>query len=340
MTTYDDRRQWPGTVPPVGGAVDRRPGSVRRTTNVDMVRHEGLRGPLVITGHGRDLHTGAASDAGPTVLDEGDIEVHIDYTGSRTVTSVRADPEAAGLQALVGVPSGSGFRRALAEHVPTLTGSGSVVHQLLDDVTPATLSSGSVLAREGLIRLAAAPGKTAGPMGICAGWQFGGAMEAAIAETGIPLLGWGPPAPALVRADDPWAWHETPDLPATSMRRRRLIDLGPDPADPAGLLVEVHFRDSYWERDLTETIVHEYRLTLTLDEAGLVTSASATPGPLPAPECPSAAASVHRLVGRGVTDLRARVRDEFQGTTTCTHLNDVFRSLADLEHLAGHLSDA
>jgi hypothetical protein len=31
-----------------------------------------------------------------------------------------------------------------------------------------------------------------------------------------------------------------------------------------------------------------------------------------------------------VADLRAEVRAEFTGTTTCTHLNDSFRILADV----------
>lgn len=338
MTAYDDRPLWPGTVAPVGGTVDRRAGSVRRTTNLDMIRFEGLRGPLVVAGSGRDLLT-LDDTAEPRVVDRGSVSIEIDYLGPRTVTTVAADPAPEGLDGLIGAPAGSGFRRALAEHVPGLVAGGGVLHQLLDDVTPAVLISGSVLAREGLIRLAAAPGKTAGPMGICAGWQFGGAMEAHIAETGVPLLGLGPTAPVLDRADDPWAWHETGDLPPTSMRRRRLIDVGPDPdADVAdALAVQVQFRDSYWEHDLVETVVHEYRLVLRV-VGGVVTAASATPGPLPAPECPSAAASVDRLVGHGTADLRARVRDEFQGITTCTHLNDVFRSLADLDHLAAHLT--
>jgi hypothetical protein len=159
-------------------------------------------------------------------------------------------------------------------------------------------------------------------------------MEDAIRETGIPLLGWGPPAPDLGRLDDPWAWHEVGDLPATSLRRRRLIDVASWDADPDVLEVLTHFRDSYWEPDLTETVVHEYRLRVLVDQVdGTVRLAEAVPGPLPAPECPSAAASASRLVGRPVASLRTVVREEFTGTSTCTHLNDVFRSLADVGQL-------
>ena len=50
----------------------------------------------------------------------------------------------------------------------------------------------------------------------------------------------------------------------------------------------------------------------------------------------------HRLretvaVGMTTDELRARVRTDFTGSATCTHLNDVLRSLADLPVLAAAL---
>ncbi|MEO6627784.1 MAG: DUF2889 domain-containing protein, partial [Aquihabitans sp.] len=177
------------------------------------------------------------------------------------------------------------------------------------------------------------------PINICAGWQAGGAMLGAIAETGVPLLGWGPPAPDVDPVDDDLAWHEMEPLAPGSMRRRRLIDVGPLVEDSAprsshAVQITVLYRDSYWEKDGTETVVHEYALLATADVIGWrITSASALPGPLPAPECPAAAASAARIVGVEVGQLREVVREQFTGTTTCTHLNDVFRSLADVHHL-------
>ncbi|HEX2575255.1 MAG TPA: DUF2889 domain-containing protein [Aquihabitans sp.] len=335
MTTYDDRRLWPGTVPPVAGSPERRPGSVRRTTNVDLVRPDGPTGPLVVLGAGRDLHTGSA---GGGVLAQAATEVAIDYLGGRIVRSVMTDPVVDGVEALVGARVGSGFRRTLAEALPDLARGHGLVHLLLDELTPATLISGSTLAREGAVALAGGPGATM-PIDICAGWVADGAMVHAIADTGIPLLGWGPPAPSLDRPGDPDAWHPMPVLAPRSMRRRRLLDVGAGPASgPAGdsdeLLVQVRFRDSYWEADGTETVVHEYGVTARVDPSTwLVTGAEAVPGPLPAPECPSAAASAGRLVGRRVDDLREVVRAELTGVSTCTHLNDVFRSLADIPDL-------
>ncbi len=336
MTTYDDRRLWPGTVPPASGSPDRRPGSVRRTTNVDLVRPEGFTGPLVIAGSGRDLVTLGGGDVAVGAVASS--EVVLDYLGGRLIQSaaVAAKPVSVGLDVLVGTRVGSGFRRMLAELMPGLAASHSLTHLLLDELTPGTLISGSALAREGSIKLAGNGPMAKMPLDICAGWVADGAMTVAIAETGIPLLGWGPPAPTLERADDPLSWHEMAPLPARSMRRRRLIDLGPgrDSSGSGDLLAQVRFRDSYWEPDGTETVVHEYGLTLAVDPASwLITAAEAVPGPLPAPECPSAAASADRLIGVRVDDLRDLVRAEFTGTSTCTHLNDVFRSLADLAHL-------
>jgi hypothetical protein len=58
---------------------------------------------------------------------------------------------------------------------------------------------------------------------------------------------------------------------------------------------------------------------------------------LPWDECPGAAGSAARLVGQPVGALRRIVGDELRGTSTCTHLNDLLRSLADVPHLVALL---
>ena len=58
---------------------------------------------------------------------------------------------------------------------------------------------------------------------------------------------------------------------------------------------------------------------------------------LPWFECPEAAGSAERLVGRPLDGLRASVRAEFLGTSTCTHLNDALRALEDVPALVRHL---
>ena len=319
-------------MPPVAGSPTRRPGSVRRTSSVDILRPEGLLGPLVLAGSGRDLRTDNRGHG--EVVDRANTEVVIDFIGNRLITSVATSPEVVGIARLIGVRAGSGFRRQLSELLPELAGSGSLTHLLLDEVPPATLISGSALVRAGLVKVAPDGDMSRLPLGICSGWRSDGEMQRAIQDTGIPLLGWGPPAPKLT-GDDVLAWHEMDELVTGSMRRCRRIDLWRE-----GEFVhsDVRYRDTYWGDDGTETVVHEYGVTARFEVASWsVASIDAVPGPLPAPECPAAAASIQRIVGLEPRELRAFVRESMVGVPTCTHLNDVVRSLADVAALARHL---
>jgi hypothetical protein len=88
----------------------------------------------------------------------------------------------------------------------------------------------------------------------------------------------------------------------------------------------------------TETVVHEFVIGLVLDGRDLrVVDSTATPRVLPWFECPEAAGSAERLVGRPLDGLRASVRAEFLGTSTCTHLNDALRAFEDVPALVRHL---
>jgi hypothetical protein len=224
------------------------------------------------------------------------------------------------------------------------------VYQLLDDLPVATLISGYSPQQAMAARSSGrdAPGRTMprrAPEGLeliqqadlCAGWKAGGTIMLGMAA-GVPPVVTGPDAPALDRADDPWAWHEVPgELPALGMRRRRRIDVVPAP-DDATVLVDAHFRDSHMDDEGAETVVHEYVIGLVLDGRDLrVVDSSATPRVLPWFECPEAAGSAERLVGRPLDGLRASVRAEFLGTSTCTHLNDALRALEDVPALVRHL---
>jgi hypothetical protein len=166
----------------------------------------------------------------------------------------------------------------------------------------------------------------------------------------------GPVAPALLDSDlGPDAWHDMPELPPGSMRRQRLVQR-------SGSDIWAMFRDTYAVLDGPPTILHEYSVTATAtatvsgggehgdhgggggehgDHGGgggggdhgehsedVVTSCVATPHVLPWGECPNAAASARRLVGRRLGDLRAMVKEELGGTSTCTHLNDLLSSLS------------
>ena len=123
------------------------------------------------------------------------------------------------------------------------------------------------------------------------------------------------------------------------MRRRRRIDVVP-PSDPRqGLLhVDAMFRDSYATATGLETIVHEYTFTADVDpRTHIVLASEAVARALPFGQCPEAAASAGRLAGNGLDDLRERIRADFVGPSTCTHLNDMLRALADVGFLAARI---
>ena len=105
----------------------------------------------MLTGAGRDLATDGSGRA--VVVAAGRTEVVVDYLGDRRIRSIDAAPDVPGLDRLVGARAGSGFRRQLADALPDLAVTGSIVHLLLDETTPATLISGSSLARASAQRL-------------------------------------------------------------------------------------------------------------------------------------------------------------------------------------------
>ena len=168
---------------------------------------------------------------------------------------------------------------------------------------------------------------------MCAGWARDATMIATLQTQGRMPAPMGPVAPNLERAGDPIAWHELGALPPKSTRRLRRLDVlapGPD----ATATVDVFFRDSHFDDDGVETVVHEYSVVAAVDVgARTITEIEARADVLPWKECPAAVASAGRLAGFPLADLRAHVRETFTGTSTCTHLNDVLRGLADVDAL-------
>jgi hypothetical protein len=157
------------------------------------------------------------------------------------------------------------------------------------------------------------------------------------AELGYLPVPVGPPAQRLEQSGDPFSWHAMDPTTPGMMRRRRLIDV--TPGEP--LLVFAMFRDTYTDDSGTEVVLHEYTMHVTVDpETSIVLSSQATPQALPWPECPAAAASASRIVGRPVDELQQFVRTELRGIATCTHLNDLLRSLRGVGDLSALLGQA
>jgi hypothetical protein len=313
---------------PVTATPARRRSSVRRTTSIDQRRSGRGEGQEIVAG-GRDLLTHA--DGRTEVVDEVRLLATVDPAG--TLTSIEADPPVAQLGGLVGGHGARRLRARLDELVPEHRDDATVLHQLIDDFPMAALISSYGSSREQPeFRL---PPDAGGRLtDLCAGWAAGATMLDALERTGIFPIPIGPPAPDLGSVDDPLAWHELPPMAPRSVRRRRRLDLVL--GDP--LQLDVHFRDSHLGADGIEDVLHEYELAVTLDPALVVLSADATARVLPWPECPAALGSTARIVGQPVTALRRLVASEFKGTSTCTHLNDVLRSVAGALSLAGALA--
>ena len=336
-----------GPKDPVRATVPRRPGSIRRTSSIDTARLQGFGGDSVVTARARDLRTG--TDLAPFVLAEVEFTARIDGS-SRQLVDIVASPPDPGLDGLLGTLVGPGFRSRVNQVCPAEQEAGTLLHLLLDDLPGATLVSGYAMQRAGLFSRSRASGSTGGPASsaasmmtaqddLCAGWAHDGTMMVTIRSTGEIPVPTGPPAPVLEGPDDPFAWHAMEVLPPHGMRRRRRLDVvAPDGADGRYHL-DAHFRDSHMDEAGAESVVHEYGVSGTVDgSGGRILDIGARAHVLPWVECPGALASADRLSGMPVAELRAHVRREFKGTSTCTHLNDTLRSLGDVDALIDGLS--
>ncbi|MDQ1461459.1 MAG: hypothetical protein QOI08_2943, partial [Actinomycetota bacterium] len=272
-----------GPQQPATRTPDRAPGSVRRTSNIDIVRLDGISGPVRVAGRARDLatdRTGAARVVAARTL-TAMLEPTLD------VRALETEPAEPALARLVGRHVAAGFRAAAVDAVPDSRRAADLLYLLLDDLPVATLVSGYAMQRAGLI-----PGipreRYAPTVDLCSGWRSGGTLMQVIETSGAPPMTLGPAAPPLERTDDPDAWHTLPRPVARTVRRRRRIDvvIGDE------LRVDAMFRDSHFDDDdERESVVHEYALRATIDAMTLeITSAHATPHVLPYVECPSAAA--------------------------------------------------
>ena len=300
----------PGPHNPATTTPPRAPGSVRRTSSIDTHRPDGRGGPGFVDARARDVVTGADGLVAST--DEVRLQLVVDPDG--TVVD--------GIDALVGRRVNSGFRRAVAEALPDEVRRRTLLHLLLDDLPGASLVAGYALVRND-----PAPFRKGSNLaGVCAGWAEGASFIRTAEATGFIPVPVGPPAPADTDGDDPDAWHEMAPLPPGGMRRRRRLDL-------TGDRVDAHFRDSHHDTP-GELVVHEYALSARVDrQAGCLTDL--VPGALVLPwaECPNAVAHAVRVEGVPLRELHGAVRRDLVGEVGCTHLNDMLRSLADLEAL-------
>jgi hypothetical protein len=324
LLPISQRRLWAGTSGPASSTPSRPRGSIRRTTSIDVTFSDDDRW-VTLTGRGRDLLTPV--DGPAQVLDVAGLAVRLESC-SRIIGEIHAQDGSADLAGLIGRPATYGFRRQIRTDFPELTASGSLLALLLDDVPPATMISAGSLVRRNAVPDAAP--WVISKIDVCAGWASGGVMARA-QQTGPRHVGEGPIAPSLDGPSDRLAWHSMPVLPTGSVRRRRRIDVSS--AAAGAHLIDVLFRDSYFEPDGGESGVHEYGLHLEADAADHITSIDVRAGVLPGPQCAAALDSAQLVVGRTMAELREHVEATFRGVSTCTHLNDALRSISDVGSL-------
>jgi hypothetical protein len=317
---------------PVLGTPPRRRPSIRRTATVDSRRPDGLSGHVVVDARARDLRTGA--DGEVTLERDCRLDLVVDATARRVVAA--SCPGRAWVEQLAGARTGQQFRRRLAEVAPAkLAATDPLLLLLLDDVPGSQLVAGFALHSDPDHSMAIEVDHLGAVVDVCAGWAADASILRQVRLRGEIPTPVGPPAPPLPDVDlDALAWHDVDPLGPHDMRRMRRLDTGPSTAEPGTWWFDAHFRDSHVDVDGLETAVHEYVVDGAVDPAArTITSISADARVLPWQECPQAVGSAQRVVGRWLGGLRATVLEELVGTSTCTHLNDVLRTLADLDHL-------
>ncbi|WP_067650733.1 DUF2889 domain-containing protein [Nocardia harenae] len=314
---------------PAGPTPPRRPGSVRRTSTVDMRWPGGQGTQLRLTGRARDLLTPGDGTA-PVPLREDAMRVGVD-PATRTIEEIETTPAHPRVAALAGLRGGSNSRGVLAETMADEAAAGTPLYLLLDDISGSSLIAGFAYSRwidHDVFVQALATRPARDVTGVCVGLQAG---SSALRPDGSAK--WDHrvrPVGPLPRADDPAGWHALEEITEVSMRRARRIDVHLDDV----IVIDSMFQDSSTTPAGGRVAVHEYRVRATADPAtGRLLGVDADPRVLPYAECPLAALNVGTVIGTPLADLRSVVQHELAGTAGCTHLNDALRALAEVPAL-------
>jgi hypothetical protein len=291
----------------------RVPGSIRRSSHIG-VQTTDHGADLVVHGAVRDVLTDADGTGRPVASATVDCVVAAD----RSVSSITSDPAETRLPNLVGTVAHRGWRAAAREVVD----DDSPLSSLLDDVPIALLLSSYGALRQGTLDLAGVQPLMMRMRNLCAGWAEGATpMRMMDAGLQMPLPG---VVPAPARSDtDALATEVRQPLAIGEVRRTRRLDVVPG----ATTVVHADFRDSWCAPTGDVGVLHEYVVSASIGADGVMETIEAEPRVLPYDECALAAASPQRLVGRSIVEVAAHVRAT-AGTHTCTHLDDLLRSLS------------
>ncbi|HEY2215224.1 MAG TPA: DUF2889 domain-containing protein [Acidimicrobiales bacterium] len=277
-------------------------GSVRRTSHVDMITHD--NGLLELSGV---AHQGEVTATCRAIVG-----------AARDLLSLELSPALDADGELLGLAVARGFRGV----VDLICPPGTLTHLLLSELPVAALLSGYGMLYTGLMPSPLSDAYIEHlPVDICSGWDGSASFMVQIRRDHEMPTPDGPMAPP-----DGDGWHAMPALVAGSMRRQRLLDR-------TGSNVWAMFRDTCARPDGVVIVLHEYTVEAVIGAGDVIESCVATPRVLPWAECPLANDSAGRLVDQPVSSLRTLVKDEFVGTSTCTHLNDLLSSLAQADQL-------
>ena len=300
-------------------------GALRRTSTIDT--HPAGTGNSDVDLRARDVV--AVEPDTVHVLGEVSVRAHLT---ERVIDDIASASDDARLAQLSGSRVGPGFRSTVGKLLPEEARRASLLHLLLDDWVGASLVSGYAVQHAAInlgIEEKLPPGVADNMAGICAGFAADASLVPYAKRNGTIPSVHGPIAPPL---DTHAALHAVEPLRAHGMRRFRRLDL--HPADAGSADFDAHFRDSHVDGEGVETIVHEYTVVGSVEvTTRTITSVTAQVRVLPWQECPGAIGSAARARGMTLWELRGRIRGEFVGTSTCTHLNDTLRAIGDLDGL-------
>lgn len=336
-------QSWPARLAPSRSLGPFAAGSVRR--HIDIITHPRAGGTeLAVLAVGHDVTVPTDADAAPRIVEQLELNIRValpeHHIVAVAVEAVPALRRADALATLVGVSACAGFRRLATARGDELgEPPGSLLRTILYDIPIAVLLRRSV--DSPLITDAPPPPGWTPPVDLCAGWVDGGALHTWASRVGPRRLGHGPP-PEPIDGSDGTSMTMPPGAPqptAGSTLRSRRIELRRQAQVTSFRSI---MRDLVFERDhetTPVTVVHEYEVAATLDQAtGAISHCAATPVVLPAPQCPDAAASAARLSGTTLSTAIEALDTEFTGTRTCTHLNDTLQTITAIPSLAGRLA--
>ncbi len=310
----------------------RPPGSIRRTTSIDVTWAEGAMGPRTMAGRARDMV--ASPGGGNVIRAEASMSAVIGF--DRSIMAISAEPEPAGLAKLVGERGGGHLRMALREVLPELLATASPLYLLLDDISGTSLiSSWAITQWEGdwLERMKEfippeQLAKYQDREGVCWGFRPG---SSALQERNQMSDSAMADALDLRNPADPEGWHEFPVSDGMSFRRARRIDVW---RETSSIGIEASFQDSAARREGGRAALHEYVIRASMDPETLVITALEPEGRvLPFWECPGAINNARRVIGTPLPQIRDTVLAELRGPAGCTHLNDALRALAEVPQL-------